>query len=215
MVTRVGAGTAASAVGGPALAVQLGVALLVGALLWLLWPADVTLPALRLWLVALAVTALWTATRGARGLLPRPRALWLPLHTGVLAAALLLSVGWAALLPVLLTVHTLWLLLQALLWRELRPRAVDIGVVQADTPLLPARGLVYQPLYPGEPIGGLHALLVEDETELGPRGHELLAHARATGLPVWSKLNLDEEISGKVPLSRVRGDWLSQGQYEA
>lgn len=215
MVTRLGAGSVAAPAGGPALTVQLGLALVVGALLWLWWPADVTLPALRLWLVALAVTALWTATRGARGLLPRPRALWLSLHTGVLAAALLLSVGWGALLPALLGIHVLWLLAQALLWRELRPREVQVGVVQADTPLLPARGLMYQPLYPGEPIGGLHALLVEDETELGPRGHELLAHARATGLPVWSKLNLDEEISGKVPLSRVRGDWLSQGQYDS
>ena len=117
-----------------------------------------------------------------------------------------------------------------------QPRNVSIGVFegQAETawregPRYPASPgqpsdqpserradhLHYVPISVGDhpPFGSIDILLF-DHDQTSDEYRRLLAHATATGMPIWSRSALEEELSGKVALEQLNIDWLRSSNFE-
>ena len=180
----------------------------------------------RLWVVA-AVLGLWLSPSPAgRRLLSRDRALveW-PVVSGVVALLLFLALGqwWPALL--VLPLHGAWWTLNRLVRRRhLRRWPRQIGLLRAgpsrlpgSADLLPAEGLQYVPVGSQDEWAAtrLDALLLRDEDRFSGGLQRLIAHAQATKVPLWSKTQLDEEISGKVAVELLQSEWLDQARFRS
>jgi lipopolysaccharide/colanic/teichoic acid biosynthesis glycosyltransferase len=78
-----------------------------------------------------------------------------------------------------------------------------------------ANHMRYVPISVGDhpPFGSIDILLFDHEETSGEY-RRLLAHATATGMPIWSRSALEEELSGKVALEQLNIDWLRSSNFE-
>ena len=75
--------------------------------------------------------------------------------------------------------------------------------------------LRYVPVSVGDhpPFGSIDILLFDHE-QTSDDYRRLLAHATATGMLIWSRAALEEELSGKVALEQLNVDWLRSSNFE-
>ena len=122
----------------------------------------------------------------------------------------LLNVGWGGLM--LIARQTLG-----------QPRELAIGVFEeqprsAATALPPLSGtpLRYVSLHAGslQPLQAVDVLLYDHELR-SDEYRRLIAHATATGLPVWPRTALEEDLSGKVLLEQMNIEWMRSMNFQS
>jgi lipopolysaccharide/colanic/teichoic acid biosynthesis glycosyltransferase len=213
-----------------AVAVDLGLLLLLGALFWWalgFFQTEVAerLRLVRVWLIIGVFSGLLSRSHFQRTLLQRRQAsVYLPVWAFFIAALTFMALGWTAVLPLLFSLHVVWLvLIAAVLWflHRMDP-PLRLGVL-SGAPAAPGdagahllhprlRYVLISPHQPGT-LSQVDGILLNTDVYLQPDQQRLIEHARVTKLPVWSKNLLDEELSGKVSLDLVHRDWLDETTF--
>ena len=187
---------------------------------------------------ALGALALWVAPLRQ----PRPAISSLGRGTGTQVPSLpllslLFDIGLLAILhevaqwPLMVLLNIGWGL--AMLVARLlagQPRQVAIGVFEGQGEAARRKGpygqtalptdqgagrMRYVPVSVGDhtPFGSVDILLF-DHDQTSDDYRRLLAHATATGMLIWSRAALEEELSGKVALEQMNVDWLRSSNFE-
>lgn len=184
---------------------------------------------LLLWLVAAALGWLLSRQYTHRLLADAvERVVSQPLWTFLICSALYLAVNQPSALLSLTVVHLFWTG-YTLIWRitaQRMKRPLRIGVnwlarseetFTGQTSLLADRRIAYVPL--GEQnawlLGDVDAVLAQDELSSFAEHQTLLRHAQLSKVPIWSKLALDEELTGQVSLERIERNWLDADVFQS
>ena len=157
------------------------------------------------------------------------QAVFWPLWTLLISSALFAAVGRVSSLPMVLAVHGLWLL-YVLGWQVLAQHLqppLRVGVdwtmkEQAGTgadhsPLVADRRVTYVTLseQTARRLSDVDVVLVQPELTHFAEHRRILRHAQITKVPTWSKVLLDEELTGKVSLELINRDWLDAAAFHS
>lgn len=230
-------GTAPSSSGTPPVrpvslgAVQGMLFALLAAAFWLgLWGLGATpvqaAESLKLWLVAGVLGLGLDSRRPGRRLLVQDRTLWRwPLASAGVALLLFVAVGDQGARPALLALplYAAWwgVGLTVRHWHRRhwpwRVGVLGAGPARIPDDLLAFTGLRYVPVGPQEEWSPsrLDALLLRPGDRFSEEHQRLIAHAQVTKVPLWSKTQLDEEISGKVAVHLIQSEWLDQADFRS
>ncbi|WP_235514610.1 sugar transferase [Deinococcus sp. Leaf326] len=204
---------------------------LLAAAFWLILRGQGDTPAqaadsLKFWLVAGLLGLGLGSGRPQRRLLAQHQTLWRwPLASAAVAMLLFAVVGDQGARPALLALplYAAWwgvgLAVRRWHGRHWPWRVGVLGSGSAHTAgdLLPREGLRYVPVSSQEDWSSsrLDALLLRPGDRLSEEHQRLIAHAQVTKVPIWSKTQLDEEISGKVAVHLIQSEWLDQAKFRS
>jgi lipopolysaccharide/colanic/teichoic acid biosynthesis glycosyltransferase len=146
----------------------------------------------------------------------------LPLLSLALDLALLLALRELERWPLLLALNLSWAALMLLARLALGPaRPLAIGVFEhtrrsGALPALPGDALRYLSIPAGsaQPLVGVDVLLYEHDLQAVDY-RRLIAHANATGLPIWSRTALEEDLGGKVLLEQMNTEWMRTVNFQS